>query len=72
MTTDATLTSKGQTTIPKEIRDSLRMKAGDRMTFTLMPDATVVMRVKSKSITELAGVLYKKGRKKVSVEQLSR
>lgn len=72
MTTDATLTSKGQTTIPKEIRDSLRMKAGDRMTFTLMPDATVVMRVKSKSITELAGALYKKGRKTVPVEQLSR
>jgi len=72
MTTEATLTSKGQTTIPKEIRDSLRMKAGDRMTFTLMPDATVVMRVKSKSITELAGVLHKKGRKTVPVEQLSR
>jgi len=72
MTTDATLTSKGQTTIPKEIRDSLGMKAGDRMTFTLMPDATVVMRVKSKSITALAGVLHKKGRKTVPVEQLSR
>lgn len=72
MTIDATLTSKGQTTIPKEIRDSLGMKAGDRMTFTLMPDATVVMRVKSKSITELAGVLHKKGRKTVPVERLSR
>jgi AbrB family looped-hinge helix DNA binding protein len=72
MTIDATLTSKGQTTIPKEIRDSLHMKAGDRLTFTLMPDATVVMRVKSKSITELAGALYKKGRKTVPVEQLSR
>jgi AbrB family looped-hinge helix DNA binding protein len=72
MTADATLTSKGQTTIPKEIRDSLRMKAGDRMTFTLMPDATVLMRVKSKSINELAGVLYKKGRKTVPIEQLSR
>ncbi|MGC2457705.1 MAG: type II toxin-antitoxin system PrlF family antitoxin [Gallionellaceae bacterium] len=72
MPADATLTSKGQTTIPKEIRDSLGMKAGDRMTFTLMPDATVVMRVKSKSLSELAGTLYKKGRKPVPVEQLSR
>ena len=72
MTTDATLTSKGQTTIPKEIRDSLHMKAGDRMTFTLMPDATVVMRVKNKSITDIAGSLHKKGRKPVPVEQLSR
>ncbi len=48
------------------------MKTGDRMTFTLMPDATVVMRVKSKNIAELTGVLHKKGRKPVPVEQLSR
>jgi antitoxin PrlF len=72
MTAAATLTSKGQTTIPKEIRDSLGMKPGDRMTFTLMPDGTVVLRVKSKSIMELAGVLHKKGRKAVSIEQMSR
>ena len=72
ITTDATLTSKGQTTIPKEIRDELGMKPGDRMTFTLMPDATVVMRVKNKSIADLAGALYKKGRKPVPVEKLSR
>ena len=72
MSNDATLTSKGQTTIPKEIRDSLSMKAGDRMTFTLMPDDTVVMRVKSRSVTELAGALHKKGRKPVPIEQLSR
>ena len=72
MSNDATLTSKGQTTIPKAIRDSLSMKTGDRMTFTLMPDATVVMRVKTKSVTKLAGVLHKKGRKPVPVEKLSR
>jgi AbrB family looped-hinge helix DNA binding protein len=72
MTAAATLTSKGQTTIPKEIRDSLGMKPGDRMTFTLMPDGTVVLRVKSKRIMELAGVLRKKGRKPVSIEQMSR
>ena len=72
MPTYATLTSKGQTTIPKEIRDSLGMKPGDRMTFTLMPDATVVMRVKSRSISELAGALHKKGRKRVPIEQMSR
>lgn len=71
MTTDATLTSKGQTTIPKEIRDSLGMKPGDRMTFTQMPDGTVLMRVKTKSIVELAGMLHKKGRKTVPIGQMS-
>jgi len=72
MTTAATLTSKGQTTIPKEIRDGLGIKPGDRMTFTLMPDGTVVIRVKRKSVMDLAGVLHKKGRKPVSIAQMSR
>lgn len=72
MSTDATLTSKGQTTIPKEIRDELGIKPGDRMTFTLMPDSTVIMRVKNKKLSDLAGVLHKKGRKPVPVEELSR
>ena len=72
MTTDATLTSKGQTTIPKEIRDSLGMKPGDRMTFTLMPDGTVIMRVKSRSVLELAGTLRRKGRNRIPTEELSR
>ena len=72
MSNDATLTSKGQTTSPKEIRDSLSMKTGDRMTFTLMPDATVVMRAKTRSVCELAGVLHKKGQKPIPIEQLSR
>jgi antitoxin PrlF len=72
MTTDATLTSKGQTTIPKEIRDSLHIKAGDRMTFTLLPNGTVLMRVKNKTAMQVAGRLYRKGRKALPVEDLSR
>jgi antitoxin PrlF len=72
MTTDATLTSKGQMTIPKAIRDSLGMKAGDRMTFTLMPDGIVVLRVKNKRVSDLGGILHKKGRKAVPIELLSR
>jgi AbrB family looped-hinge helix DNA binding protein len=72
MLNEVTLTSKGQTTIPKNIRDSLAMKAGDRMTFTLMPDHTVVMRLKTKTVMSLAGSLHKNGRKPLSINQLSR
>jgi antitoxin PrlF len=72
MSTDATLTSKGQTTIPKSIRDSLGMKSGDRIMFTLMPDGTVLMRLKNKSVMSLAGSLRKKGRRAIPVDQLSR
>ena len=72
MTTDAILTGKNQITIPKEIRDSLGLQPGDRMSFTLMPDSTVVMRVKTKSVMDLAGLLRKKGRKPVAIARLSR
>ncbi len=68
----ATLTSKGQTTIPKEIRDRLGMKPGDRMAFTLMADGTMLVRVKRRSVAEIAGMLHKKGRKTVPVEQMAR
>ena len=72
MSTDTTLTSKGQTTIPKQVRDALGMKAGDRITFTLLPDGVVLMRVKNKSVMNVAGSLRKHGRKALAIAQLSR
>jgi AbrB family looped-hinge helix DNA binding protein len=72
MSTESTLTSKGQTTVPKAIRERLRLKSGDRITFTLMPDGTVLMRVKNKSVMGLAGTLRRRGRKALPVEELSR
>jgi AbrB family looped-hinge helix DNA binding protein len=72
MSTESTLTSKGQTTVPKAVRESLRLKPGDRIDFTLMPDGTVLMRVKNMSVMNLAGRLRRRGRKALPVEQLSR
>jgi antitoxin PrlF len=72
MSTESTLTSKGQTTVPKAIRESLRLKPGDRITFTPMPDGTVLMRVKNKSVMSLAGSLRRRGRRALPVGQLSR
>jgi len=72
MTTESTLTSKGQTTVPKEIREALRLKSGDRITFTLMPDGTVQMRAKNKSASSLGGLLRKSRQKRIPTDQLSR
>jgi AbrB family looped-hinge helix DNA binding protein len=72
MSTESTLTSKGQTTIPKDIRDSLGLKSGDRITFTLMPDGTVQMRVKNKTALALAGSLRRRRQKRLTTDQLSR
>lgn len=38
----ATMTSKGQTTIPKEIRDHLNLKPGDQITYTVEGDRVVI------------------------------
>lgn len=51
----STLTSKGQTTIPKDIRDALGLKPSDELKFTLLSDGTVIMRAKRRDIADLAG-----------------
>lgn len=52
----ATITSKGQTTIPKKFRDSLKLRAHDRIAFDQRGDELVIRRAGA-SIDELAGSL---------------
>ncbi len=54
---DATLTSKGQITIPANIRKALRLSTGERVVFTQLDDGTVIMRAKTRSILDLKGLL---------------
>ncbi|MFG6429475.1 AbrB/MazE/SpoVT family DNA-binding domain-containing protein [Roseateles sp. LYH14W] len=67
---EATLTAKGQTTIPKEIRERLGLEAGDKLTFTTLSDGTVVMRAKTRRLLDLAGSLTRPGQPSVSVEEM--
>jgi AbrB family looped-hinge helix DNA binding protein len=72
MGTKSTLTSKGRTTIPKDIRDCLGLSSGDRITFTMMRDGTVQIRAKNRSAFALGGSLRKKGQIRLPSKQLSR
>jgi AbrB family looped-hinge helix DNA binding protein len=67
---EATVTSKGQITIPVDIRQSLGLQAQDRVTFTPMPDGTVVLRAKTKSILDLRGLLQPTPDSVVSVDDM--
>ena len=40
---ESTITTKGQATIPKAIRDHLGLKPGDRLKFFLHPNGSVVL-----------------------------
>ena len=55
--TTATLTSKGQTTVPKEIRDYLNLQPGDRIEFVIEQDGRVVIVPASFDAADLAGAL---------------
>jgi len=68
---EATLTSKGQITIPVEIRRSLGVQAQDRLSFTPMPDGTVVLRAKNKTLADLKGLLKPPLDKAVSLDEMN-
>lgn len=55
---EATLSSKNQVTLPKQVREFLNLKAGDRFKFFLQPDGAVVILPKT-PISKLKGTLPK-------------
>ena len=58
----ATLTSKGQVTIPKELRDALKLETGDRLEFILDADGTVRLLPVTSSLKELKQLVPKPGK----------
>ena len=56
ITEDATITSKGQVTIPKEIRDALGLDAGTKVEFVLEDDGSVRVRPKEPPVDRLRGI----------------
>ncbi|MBK9001976.1 MAG: AbrB/MazE/SpoVT family DNA-binding domain-containing protein [Myxococcales bacterium] len=51
----ATVTSKGQITLPKEIRVRLRLEEGDRVAFRERPDGSIVLEPETLDLLSLEG-----------------
>ena len=66
----ATLTSKGQLTIPKAVRDSLHLHAGDRVAFVVHGDSEAVLKPVTKSVDEVFGRLHRPGQPRKSVGEM--
>jgi antitoxin PrlF len=64
---DATITSKGQITIPKAIRDHLKVKAGDRVKLFVHADGRVVI-LPTIPVTALRGIA--KTRRHATIAQM--
>jgi antitoxin PrlF len=66
----ATVTSKGQITIPKDVREHLGLEAGDRVVFVVQSDRDVLLKPAKTDIRELHGMLYRKGRRPRSLAEM--
>lgn len=67
----ATVTSKGQITIPKSVRDSLALRTGDRVAFRFTGDGRVYMEPENVDLMSLRGSL-KSDVRGISIEDMAR
>ena len=66
----ATLTSKGQITLPKEIRDRLRLGAGSVLDFQLLDDDTIAARPVQPDARRLRGLFKSPCAEPLTVQQM--
>ena len=66
----AKLTSKGQLTIPKAVRESLRLHTGDRVAFIVHGDVEAVLKPVTKSVDEVFGRLHSPAQTCRSIDEM--
>ena len=68
---ESTITAKGQTTVPADVRAQVDAKPGTRLVWSVTPDGTIIVRAKTKSILDMAGVAKAPRGKGVTIEQMN-
>ena len=67
----STLTSKGQTTIPQEIREAAGLRTGAKLNWTVTPDGVLIVRTKTQSLASLAGSIKIQNSPKISIQDMN-
>jgi AbrB family looped-hinge helix DNA binding protein len=67
----ATVTSKGQITLPQKVRDLLRVETGDQVDFFVNEHGDMIVRPVRLDITDLGGLLQRPRKRSVSVEEMN-
>ena len=66
----ATMTSKGQLTLPKEVRDRLGLHPGDKLEFIFSADGRLEVKPRTIHVEKLFGLLHRKGEKKATLAEI--
>lgn len=66
---ESTVTVKGQTTLPKEVRAALGLSPGDRLRYLLL-DGGEVRILRCQPVARLAGLLKGRSERRVSLEEM--
>ena len=66
----STITSKGQITLPKRIRERLNVAPGDRIDFVVEENGLVVVRPARSRLRQLRGMLRDRKRRPMSLGQM--
>jgi len=67
----ATLTSKGQITLPKTVRERLRVDTGDQVDFLVNDRGDVVVRAATLDVSALKGLLKRPRARPVTIEEMN-
>jgi len=67
----STISSKGQTVIPKAIRERLGLQPGDAVDFVVQDDGEVVLRPALEDVRRLKGILRRAGRAPVTLQEMN-
>lgn len=66
----ATLTSKGQITLPAGLRHQMGLNTGDKVDFATSPDGTVTLRAVKSGISGLAGIAQPSDGRRRSLKEI--
>lgn len=66
----ATVTSKGQVTIPKQVREDLNLTAGSQVMFVRLPDGQYRLSPRTGSVDDWIGILHDASTAPLSIEEI--
>ncbi|MFT3797575.1 AbrB/MazE/SpoVT family DNA-binding domain-containing protein [Microbacterium sp.] len=69
--TTATVTSKGQITIPKDVRDDLKLETGSKVMFVKLRNGQYRLVPRTGSIMDIAGILHDPARPPMTIEEMN-